>query len=262
MPSNRIPYFDFYPSDFMRGVRGLSAQEVGVYTMLLCRMYEENGPVEYHVFRLATYCGMRERTFLTVVEKLILLDKITLEGGMIYNARAEREITNRSDKLKNNIKAGKASAEKRQEKQGDGATPVQQVFNHKDTDTDIKKREAKASPKNATGTRLDRDWFLPMDWGRWAVDLGMSQDTIRAEADRFRDYWVSVPGAKGRKTDWQATWRNWCRKAMETKGKSNGRTSRAEFDVAHREYLARIASGQIKPRPDPSDPFAYGGGTA
>ena len=30
-------------------------------------------------------------------------------------------------------------------------------------------------------------------------------------AARFRDYWVAQPGAKGRKTDWPATWRNWVR---------------------------------------------------
>ena len=60
MSSNRIPYFDFYPTDFMRGVRGLTAAEVGVYTMLLCRIYEENGPVEFHPVRLSAYCGVRE----------------------------------------------------------------------------------------------------------------------------------------------------------------------------------------------------------
>ena len=57
----RIPYFDFYPTDFMHGVRGLSAQEIGVYIMVLCRIYEENGPVEFHVARLATTaaCGKK-----------------------------------------------------------------------------------------------------------------------------------------------------------------------------------------------------------
>jgi uncharacterized protein YdaU (DUF1376 family) len=40
----RIPYFHFYPADFMNGSHGLSAQQVGVYIMLLCRIYEEDGP--------------------------------------------------------------------------------------------------------------------------------------------------------------------------------------------------------------------------
>ena len=136
MSRNRIPYFDFYPSDFMHGVRGLSAQEVGVYTMLLCRIYEENGPVEFHIMRLSTYCGMRENTFTKVVDKLVDLGKLDLVDGMLSNHRAEVEISSRANKLKNNSKAGKASAEKRQQKQRLVSTNVQQPFNHTDTDTD------------------------------------------------------------------------------------------------------------------------------
>lgn len=136
MSKSRIPYFDFYPSDFMHGVRGLSAQDVGVYTMILCRIYEENGPVEYNPLRLATYCGMRESTFVKTLEKLVTLDKFQVDGGMIFNRRAAIEISNRADKLKINSKAGKASAEKRQRKQWQDATDVQRAFNHTDTDTD------------------------------------------------------------------------------------------------------------------------------
>lgn len=136
MSKNRIPYFDFYPSDFMHGVRGLSAQEVGVYTMMLCRIYEENAPVEYHVMRLATYCGMRENTFVKTVEKLIELGKLDLVDGMLSNHRAEVEISSRANKLKINSKAGKASAEKRQQNQRNVLTGVQRTFNHTDTETD------------------------------------------------------------------------------------------------------------------------------
>ena len=133
---SRVPYFPFYPADFMNGVRGLTAQEVGVYTMLLCRIYEESGPVEYHPRRLSTYCGMREATFVSVVEKLVDLDKIQVADGRVSNRRAEVEIAKRADGLKIASKAGKASAEKRQQKQQQEATPVQQPFNHTDTDTD------------------------------------------------------------------------------------------------------------------------------
>ncbi|WP_315298139.1 hypothetical protein [uncultured Actinomyces sp.] len=35
------------------------------------------------------------------------------------------------------------------------------------------------------------------------------------EVERFRDYWTAQPGAKGRKADWAATWRNWARRCQE-----------------------------------------------
>ena len=37
----------------------------------------------------------------------------------------------------------------------------------------------------------------------------------RAVTARFEDYWRAVPGAKGVKVDWEATWRNWLRREFE-----------------------------------------------
>lgn len=139
----------------MHGVRGLSAQEVGVYTMVLCRIYEENGPVEYNVMRLSTYCGMREATFVKTMARLVDLDKFQLSDGMISNRRAMKEISNRADKLKINSKAGKASAEKRQQKQSIDPTDVQRTFNHTDTDTDSYTADARDPLAGRDGDMLD-----------------------------------------------------------------------------------------------------------
>jgi len=105
----------------------MTPQEIGVYVMLLCRMYEENGPVEYHPFRLATYCGMREKSFCAVAEKLMALGKISLADGRIFNDRAQEEIEKRANGLKMASEAGKASAEKRQQNQGNVSTPVKRL---------------------------------------------------------------------------------------------------------------------------------------
>ena len=43
-----------------------------------------------------------------------------------------------------------------------------------------------------------------------------------AEAAKFRDYWISVPGQRGRKADWPATWRTWIRKAAEWQQQRSG----------------------------------------
>lgn len=146
---SHIPYFRFYPTDFMNGVRGLSPQEVGVYTMILCRIYEENGPVEYHSMRLATYCGMRQATFSKTVEKLVDLGKLSLDDGMLSNTRAEAEISNRSNDLKIASRAGKESAKKRKQNQRNTATTAERSFNHTDTDTEATLSSvAKAPPEN------------------------------------------------------------------------------------------------------------------
>jgi len=74
------------------------------------------------------------------------------------------------------------------------------------TPTPVISRE-RASP---TGSRLPADWTLPDEWAEWAKQARPDLNP-RETADRFADYWRGVPGAKGRKTDWPATWRNWVR---------------------------------------------------
>lgn len=167
MSKPRIPYFDFYPTDFMHGVRGLTAQEVGIYTMLLCRIYEENGPVEYHPARLSTYCGIGQATFEKVFARLVDLGKLDLSYGMVGNGRALKEIASRETRLKSNSQAGKISAEKRQQKQRQAATDVQQAFNHTDTDTDID-TEANASDADASPDEPD---FRDEIWTRGVAYL-------------------------------------------------------------------------------------------
>lgn len=93
---------------------------------------------------------------------------------------------------------------------------------------------ADAAPTERTkkGSRLSTEWKLPMAWGRWAVDNGMDAETVRANADVFRDYWVSKSGAAATKNDWEATWRNWVRKAMQDKRKGSP-TDKPDFIAKH-----------------------------
>lgn len=60
------------------------------------------------------------------------------------------------------------------------------------------------------GTRLPEDFTVTDTMRAWAADHAPDIDLTEA-TDRFRDYWVAVPGARGLKLDWTATWRNWIR---------------------------------------------------
>ena len=73
---------------------------------------------------------------------------------------------------------------------------------------------APAENQKTRGTRLDDDWALPTEWRQWAeINTQLGSAGIEMEADKFRDFWIAQPGAKGRKSNWMATWRNWCRNA-------------------------------------------------
>lgn len=79
--------------------------------------------------------------------------------------------------------------------------------------------------KQKKGTRLNRDWRLTKAWGDWATkETGLDAAWVRSEADKFRDHWLSQPGTKATKLDWERTWWNWIRNAkkpLPTKVNSN-----------------------------------------
>lgn len=65
-------------------------------------------------------------------------------------------------------------------------------------------------PRAGRGTRLPADWKPTLDLQDWAAHSRPDLNA-RETVERFRDYWTSVPGAKGLKLDWDATFRNWVR---------------------------------------------------
>jgi hypothetical protein len=83
-----------------------------------------------------------------------------------------------------------------------------------DADHAMPPRESDDAGTSSLSTTADRGARLAPDWcpsgadRTFAARLGLDADRIAAE---FRDYWHAVPGARGRKLDWAATFRNRCR---------------------------------------------------
>lgn len=85
-------------------------------------------------------------------------------------------------------------------------------FRNQDQDQDQEqdgKRSAPARTPQPTGQRLPDDFTLTPERRRVA-------DTERVNAERsfarFCDHWRAASGSNARKRDWDAAWRNWCRK--------------------------------------------------
>lgn len=68
---------------------------------------------------------------------------------------------------------------------------------------------------NPKGTRLPADFTVTDEMREWAKSEGASDRLITFETDKFLDYWPTVPGQKGVKLDWERTWKNWMRKAIQ-----------------------------------------------
>lgn len=86
-----------------------------------------------------------------------------------------------------------------------------------DTDTDQTK-QTEGARKRATRLPVDYEPDISV-----ALSLGLSRQQAETEAPKFRDHFAAAPGQRGVKNDWPATWRNWCRRSLETNGTQHGR---------------------------------------
>jgi hypothetical protein len=93
-----------------------------------------------------------------------------------------------------------------------GTSPERQRNELEEMKKGRKEKKDRGAVGKPTAARLPLDWVLPAPWGEWAVAEGWQAAAVRREAEVFRDYW-HARGAGAAKVDWQATWRNWIRKA-------------------------------------------------
>lgn len=80
-----------------------------------------------------------------------------------------------------------------------------------------RQREKRADTQ---GSRLPDEFCLNSELREWAALNAPHVDLNLAMAE-FCDYWRAVPGTRGRKLDWAATWRNRMRE-MEGRARKNG----------------------------------------
>jgi len=95
---------------------------------------------------------------------------------------------------------------------------------------------AKPDPR---GTRLPDDWTPSPALLAWAESEAIPN--VQRQTDRFRDYWRGRAGKDARKSDWDATWRNWMRKSAEGSGKATKSPSGPEngFAALYRENYGK-----------------------
>ncbi|MUH03163.1 hypothetical protein GM609_06610 [Bombella sp. ESL0387] len=72
--------------------------------------------------------------------------------------------------------------------------------------------QPKKSTASKRGHRLPGNWQPSQELLDYANERNLNP---QREAEDFRDYWHSKPGAGGVKLDWNATWRTWCRRSAD-----------------------------------------------
>ena len=160
------PFFQFYPSDWLAGTRGLTASETGVYITLVAMMYESEGPIAADFKRLARLCGSTPAAFKKAVDGLLSTGKLVQDHRGFFNRRVEIEIEKRSEKRASASASASARWKKSQQKQraeNADASNSQCERNANQKPEPEEKEEANASSKKR-GSRLTADWRLPKVW--------------------------------------------------------------------------------------------------
>lgn len=96
-----------------------------------------------------------------------------------------------------------------------------------------KEKKVPKSKASATATRLPADW-VPDESQIAFCQIERPDLNPSTVAACFRDHWIAVPGVKGKKDDWKATWRNWVRREKTIAQPRGSPAKPQKFDpVAH-----------------------------
>lgn len=138
---------------------------------------------------------------------------------------------------------------------GDSKVPTEHLSEDYDSPTGIcpqmedgvgvgeeRKKEGGDKRPSPRGTRLPDDWTPSRQNREYAAsNRGWDPPRIEQVAEDFRDYWISQPGQKGVKTNWDATWQRWVRNQHEPASQSRKPTVKSSPSYA--DIAADIANG-------------------
>lgn len=130
-----LPYMPLYVADYLADTAHLSALENGAYLMLIMNYWQRGNPLPAGDAQLARIARLTADEWSAV--RPALSDFFSEQDGQWHHGRIEAELAKVRDKSAKASSAGKASA---QRKSNERLTPVEQTFNHTDTDTDIEER--------------------------------------------------------------------------------------------------------------------------
>ena len=238
------PFMKLYWGDYHRGTRHLrTAAEHGAYMLLIGALWDAGGslPADDDLLARSALLSAEEWADL----RPILMPFFKVSRGRLTHERVSEELAKYDDTICKRKLAGKAGGEARSRNHTENplasAKQTPSESHHNQNQNQSQKEDSSPTPppllrlvppqdppappqpaakleradRAQTGSRLPADWRPGDDDRSYAAQLGFGHDAISRIGEVFRDYWVAQAGAKGRKADWPATWRNWVRREAE-----------------------------------------------
>jgi len=216
-----LHYYKRNLGDYAKKAGRLSMLQHGSYTLLIDACYDrEQFPTKEEAIEWTWASSTAE---IEAVE-FVLRKFFTLEGGVYVQKRIQEEIAEYRTKAETNKRIATERETKRKANSTDRAPIVNEAPpNHKPITINQEprtinqepptKNQEKSKPTSkpcALASRLPADWKPGPDQLEFCKTNRPDLNPLEVAAG-FVDYWIAQPGAKGRKVDWSATWRNWVR---------------------------------------------------
>ena len=174
----------------------------GSYTLLIDACYDrEHFPTLEEAYEWTWASTTEEKEAVAFV----LHKFFTVEDGVYVQKRIQEEVNEYHLKAETN----KRIAQERETSRRQNSTNRERVVN--ETPPNHKPLTKNHKPSIDRGSRLQADWKPNAEEIQYCKQTRPDLDPSRVAED-FLDYWTAIPGAKGVKLDWSATWRGWVRK--------------------------------------------------
>lgn len=223
-------------ADYRKDTLFLTTLQHGAYMLLLMASWEI-GPLDDNETFLSSIAKVDLKTWRKDVWPAIKRFFSKTDDGQIFQKRlsAERDKAERISEIrrKNGREGGskpkakgKANASANAEPNGEvnalanAEAPSRDSLHTSSLRSDVPPvTPPKPDKPDPRGRRLPEDWQPSHEDRSFALGLGLNPTDI---APQFADFWHAKAGAGGRKVDWSATWRSWCRR--EADGRKTGLT--------------------------------------
>lgn len=257
----------WFPRDFIAATRAMRLAERGAYRDLLDYQWEM-GKLPSDEDRIARLLGCTREEFDDVWPAIA--DKFVRIGTYMLNQRLEEHRKRALEQRARKVKGARLTNAKRHAERPDSDTdgdtltatlsdtlsgtppspsPSPETLGDSSSGFDTSSgalesraddaerhaergREGKAS--EARGTRLPDPFVLTAEMRAWAKVEAPNVD-VKAATTEFVDYWRAIPGQRGRKLDWIATWRNrvreWQARAASKRASGSGNGAKTHAQV-------------------------------
>lgn len=220
-------FYNHHIGDFRAGCFNMTRMERALYREMLDIYYDTERPLPDSKDDICKLLGVRDPAEKEMVSEILLLKFEQVEGRGYVHARCEIEIAEyhaKAEVARANGKLGGRPKKTQNKPSGNPeVTGSEPSDNPEITGSQANQKPVTSNhkPKESRGIRLPEDWHpTPEDTAfckQNRPDLKPSE-----VAQRFYDHWIAQPGAKGRKSDWSATWRNWVRNEKQSIGGNSG----------------------------------------